>query len=110
MFDLPALGCAKSRLHGEPGGALAGQRGSVVSLRDGADEVGCVVRTQDGVKPLYVSPGHRMDTATAARLVVGACTSYRIPEPLRAAHMRSITLRAQGADALRGVSGMRGGA
>jgi deoxyribonuclease V len=103
MFDLPTLGCAKTRLHGEPQGELLAARGSVVPLIEPFDPnkpdalpqtIGHVLRAQNGIKPLYVSPGHRLDLATASRLVLDACTAYRIPEPLRAAHHLSITLRA----------------
>jgi deoxyribonuclease V len=95
MFDIPTLGCAKTRLHGEPQGDLGAARGSAAPLLDGADIIGCQLRTQDGVKPLFVSPGQHMDLADATALVLSACTTYRIPEPLRAAHHLSITVRAQ---------------
>jgi len=84
ICDLPAIGCAKSRLvgtHGEPGRA----RGSSVPLRDGEEIIGAVLRTQDGIKPVYVSIGHKVDLATAQRIVLACALRYRLPEPTRLA-------------------------
>jgi deoxyribonuclease V len=84
ICDLPAIGCAKSRLagaHGEPGRP----RGSIAPLRDGNEVIGSVLRTQNGIKPVYVSIGHRMDLTTAERLVLDCAVRYRLPEPTRLA-------------------------
>jgi deoxyribonuclease V len=84
LFDLSSIGVAKSRLagrHREPGWARGSSRRLVLSGR----VVGRVVRTQTGVKPLYVSPGHRIGIAEAAELVVRLSPRYRLPEPSRAA-------------------------
>jgi len=85
VLDLPAVGCAKSRLvgtHREP----AQRRGSHVALRDGGETIGEVVRTRAGAKPVFVSPGHRVSLATARRWVLRLAPRYRLPEPVRAAH------------------------
>jgi deoxyribonuclease V len=84
ICDLPAIGCAKSRLvgaHDEPGRA----RGSSVPLRDGQEVIGAVLRTQDGIKPVYVSIGHKMDLAAAERIVLACAVRHRLPEPTRLA-------------------------
>jgi deoxyribonuclease V len=83
-LGVPTVGCAKSRLTGhadEPGP----RRGSYRSLRDGGETIGRVVRTRDGVKPLYVSPGHLCDVPGAMRLTLRAGGGYRLPEPTRIA-------------------------
>jgi deoxyribonuclease V len=83
-LGLPTVGCAKSRLTGEasePGP----RRGSYRTLRDGEEAIGRVVRTRDGVKPLYVSPGHLCDMPGAMRLTLRANGGYRLPEPTRIA-------------------------
>src|SRR5262249_58674191 len=85
-LDIPTVGCAKSLLTGSykmP--ALAA--GSTSPLRDGAEIIGEVVRTKTGVKPLFVSAGHRADLASAVRCVLAACNGYRLPEPTRQAHL-----------------------
>ena len=85
-LDRPAIGCAKSRLSGVPAGPLADERGSRVALQDRGELVGYEVRTRSGVKPLYISPGHRVGYEEAADWVLRLTTRYRLPEPTRLAH------------------------
>jgi deoxyribonuclease V len=54
-----------------------------VPLVDAGEEVGAVLRTQDGVKPVYVSAGHRIDLAHACRLTLALTPRYRLPETTR---------------------------
>jgi len=88
LLDIPTIGCAKSRLIGEfaePGG----RKGSWSPLVHRGTIVGAVVRTRNDVRPLFVSPGHRVDLQNCLK-IVGACSkNYRIPEPLRRAHLLS---------------------
>jgi deoxyribonuclease V len=65
----------------------------MTALRDGRETVGKAVRTRDGIKPVYVSAGHRIDLASAARLVLRCCRGYRLPEPTRQAHLCVNVLR-----------------
>ena len=85
-LNLPSIGCAKSRLIGTHGN-LAPGRGSALPLVAGDRTVGMVVRTREGVRPVYVSPGHKMDLDTSVKIVLSLCRGYRIPEPLRQAHI-----------------------
>jgi deoxyribonuclease V len=107
ILDVPSVGCAKTRLvgeHAEP----APRRGSAAPLVLDGRQVGVVLRTRDGVAPLYVSPGHRIDAETAARLVLACCRGVRIPEPTRRAHMEVNRVRrgeAGPAEAPRGSHG-----
>jgi len=84
-LDLPTVGVAKSRLVGDHRGEPRPARGSWRALTLEGRTVGRVLRTRDGVKPLYVSPGHRCDIAGAARLVLATGNGYRLPEPTRLA-------------------------
>ncbi|MCS7045336.1 MAG: deoxyribonuclease V [Gemmataceae bacterium] len=91
-LNVPCLGCAKSRLIGtyrEPGRAA----GATTPLRDRGEIIGSVVRTKTGVKPLFVSPGHRIDLASAVEVVLRCCRGYRLPEPTRQAHRAVNELR-----------------
>lgn len=84
LCDLPAVGCAKSRLVGdfqEPGL----DRGSRAPLTDKGKVIGTVLRTRDRVKPLFISIGHRIDLATAEDLILACGAGYRLPEPTRLA-------------------------
>jgi deoxyribonuclease V len=85
LLDRPTIGCAKSRLTGtfrEP----ARKAGATSPLCDGSDVIGAVVRTKPGVKPIFVSVGHRIDLASAVRITLAAGRGYRLPEPTRLAH------------------------
>jgi len=85
-LGLPTIGCAKSRLCGEYQ-VPPRQRGARTGLWLDGTEVGCVLRTRDDVRPLFVSPGHLCDVESAARLTLAAATRYRLPEPTRLAHL-----------------------
>jgi deoxyribonuclease V len=85
-LGLPTIGCAKSRLCGEH--AVPSQEaGSRTPLLDGDEVIGSVVRTRDGVSPVYVSIGYLIGLEEAVDWVLRCCRGYRIPEPLRRAHM-----------------------
>jgi len=91
-LDLPTIGCAKSRLcgeHDEPGL----RRGDWSCLMDDGEEIGRVVRTRDRIKPLFVSPGHKVDMDRAVQIVLDCGRGYRLPEPTRLAHIESNRLR-----------------
>ena len=85
FLDIPTVGCAKSRLcgrHEEP----ANEAGSYTDLLDDGEVIGAVLRTRTGVKPVYVSIGHKIDLTAAAHWVITCCRGYRLPEPTRLAH------------------------
>ena len=80
----PAFGVGKTRFVGTHAAPEA-SRGSSAPLVDAGEEVGAVLRTQDGVKPVYVSAGHRIDLAHACRLTLALTPRYRLPETTRQA-------------------------
>jgi deoxyribonuclease V len=91
VLDCPSIGVAKTRLigaHRTP----QDRRGAWTPLLDAGGEgdseetIGAVLRTRKGVKPLYVSIGHRVSLATAVRWTMACCTGYRLPETTRRAH------------------------
>lgn len=100
LLEKPAVGCAKSVLYGtyeEP----ADEKGSVAYMYDDAGEViGAAVRTRQGVKPVYVSIGNKIDLEKSIEIVLRCSTKYRIPEPLRLAHKLSEgeTIEIEGTD------------
>jgi deoxyribonuclease V len=92
ILNLPTIGCAKSRLIGifdEPGA----EKGNVAPLFNLGKRIGTVVRTRTGVKPVFVSPGNRMDMDTSVAIVLSLCRGYRLPEPQRQAHIYVNQLR-----------------
>jgi deoxyribonuclease V len=84
LTGLPSFGVGKTRLigHWEPVGAKRGERSDLV---DDGETVGAVLRTQDQVKPVFVSTGHRMDLETACSLTLRLTPRFRLPETTRAA-------------------------
>ena len=85
LLDCPSIGVAKSRLVGEHR-MPATRRGAWTPLRDAGEVIGAVLRTRAGVKPLYVSIGHRVSLETAVRWTLACVTRYRLPETTRWAH------------------------
>jgi len=86
FLEIPSIGCAKSRLcgrHEEPGF----EPGSYADLIDSREVIGAVLRTRAGVKPVYISIGHKIDLAAAIHWVLACCRGYRLPEPTRLAHL-----------------------
>jgi deoxyribonuclease V len=91
-LDLPSIGCAKTPLLSgfiSPGPS----KGNLEWIRKDGEKVGAVLRTKDKVKPLFVSPGHRIDLMTSIQLILESCRGFRIPEPLRKAHQASRFMR-----------------
>jgi deoxyribonuclease V len=84
ITDLPTIGVAKSILvgHHEEPGPLRGDRADLVHR---GKLIGTVLRSKDRIKPLIVSPGHRVSQASAPDLVLACCTRYKLPEPTRLA-------------------------
>ncbi len=86
--DVPAVGCAKSRLCGkfaEPDPEALAR----TDLLDRGEVVGQVLRTRAAVRPVFVSVGHRITLCQAVAAVVSCLDGYRIPRPLRIAHNRA---------------------
>ena len=92
QLDKPGVGVAKSRLIGTFG-KLAPNAGARTPLMDGDEQIGVVLRTQKGIRPVFVNVGHRVDLASAIKLVLACCTRYRIPEPTRQADIEVAKLK-----------------
>lgn len=92
LLQRPSIGVAKSLLVGEytePPPA----RGAYSLLFYRGKAVGTVLRTRTAIKPVFVSPGHLVGIEEANKLVLALCRRFRLPEPIRAAHHLSCTLR-----------------
>jgi len=100
LLDVPTIGVAKSLLIGGHSGVGA-KRGSRADLTHEGETVGAALRTRDGVRPVYVSVGHRIELSAAERWVLACAHRFRVPEPTRTAdrlagamkrHMLEMTL------------------
>ncbi|WP_327678265.1 endonuclease V [Streptomyces sp. NBC_00467] len=85
LTGLPVIGVAKNPFvftHAE----LGPRRGDAAALlADDGEEVGRALRTQDGVKPVYVSVGHRTGLDNACAHILALTPRYRLPESTRRA-------------------------
>jgi deoxyribonuclease V len=87
-LGIPTVGCAKSRLCGDHE-SLTLRKGLSKPLFVNGEQLGLVLCSRDGVKPIYISPGHLSDIASSKRLILRCLRRYRIPEPLRLAHLEA---------------------
>ncbi|HXK85359.1 MAG TPA: deoxyribonuclease V [Phycisphaerae bacterium] len=85
LLDRPTIGAAKSRLIGEHDEPPL-EAGSYTPLVHRGEIIGAVLRTRTGVRPIYVSVGHRVTLENAIAIVLKCVTAYRLPEPTRLAH------------------------
>jgi len=86
FLDVPTIGCAKSRLCGSHD-IPTEEAGSYTEVLDKGEVIGAALRTRTGVKPLYISIGHRISLENAIYWVLQCCRGYRLPEPTRLAHL-----------------------
>ncbi len=94
LIGIPTLGCAKSRLWGEFG-ELKLEMGSFCPLTWQAKKVGWVLRSRRGCRPLFISPGHLITLDESLDVIRQCLRKYRLPLPLREAHILSTSLRRQ---------------
>jgi len=86
LLDKPSIGCAKSRLIGtyhSPGEKV----GDYSCLEKDGKVLGAVLRTKEGVNPIFVSIGFKVDLETSVKVVLNCCRGYKLPEPSRQAHV-----------------------
>ena len=82
LFDIPSIGCGKTRLTGEYE-EVSTERGSYSLLKEGEEIIGCVLRTQTGINPVFVSVGHKVSLETAKEWILKLSPNYRLPETTR---------------------------
>ena len=89
LVDIPAIGVAKTRLIGNHS-TVPGKKGGWTELFDQDEVIGAVLRTRERVKPLFISPGHKISLASSLHYVMKCVTRYRLPETTRTAHKLSL--------------------
>ncbi len=85
FFDIPAIGCAKSKLYGDFEMPKIEKGSKEIIWNKSRQKIGYIVRTRTKVKPVFVSPGHRIDCEQAADMILNCTSKYRLPEPTRIA-------------------------
>jgi deoxyribonuclease V len=87
LLALPTIACSKRPLWREYR-ELSSKKGAHVFIeRENKGPIGAVLRTKDSVKPIFVTPGHKVSIQTAVKIILQCSLRYRIPEPLRQAHI-----------------------
>ncbi len=85
-LDIPTIGCGKTKLVGDyDRSTLDENRGAIQELVWNDEVVGVALRTQEKIKPVFVSIGHRISLPTAMHWVLKMCPAYRLPETTRQA-------------------------
>lgn len=84
-LERPTVGCGKTLLSGRYRD-LGDEKGSAAPLVHRGETIGVALRTRAGTNPMFISPGHLADIASAAELVLRCAPKYRLPEPIRLAH------------------------
>jgi deoxyribonuclease V len=82
LLDQPTIGVAKSRLIGRHR-EVGSEKGAWQPLWDQGEVIGAVLRSRTNVKPVYVSPGHRISLRSAIDVTLACTPKYRLPETTR---------------------------
>ncbi|MEO0077349.1 MAG: deoxyribonuclease V, partial [candidate division WOR-3 bacterium] len=84
VLNIPTIGVAKTKLCGKFK-TVNSTKNSYQYLYYRNQKVGIVLRTQTNVKPIFISPGHKISLKSVKDIVMRCVKSCRIPEPLRLA-------------------------
>ena len=79
-------------MYDDPGPA-PGDTAPLLARRGSTEVIGEVLRTRPGVLPVFVSPGHRCDQASATALARACLRGLKLPEPTRQADAWAARLR-----------------
>ncbi len=86
LLNLPTIACSKralTRNYKEP----EKNKGSYEYMLEEKEKIGIVLRSKDYIKPIFVSPGHKVSVNSSLKIILQCCTKYRLPEPLREAQV-----------------------
>ncbi|MGH7900963.1 MAG: deoxyribonuclease V [Thermodesulfobacteriota bacterium] len=85
VLDIPSIGVAKQRLFGkywEPGQS---QGAWTPLISNNGKNIGAVIRSKQGTKPIFVSIGNKIDLETSVKITLNSLRGFRLPEPTRLA-------------------------
>lgn len=85
LLDLSTIGVAQEVLCGELGTTPTRESDWTPITFEGRTLGACLL-TQKKIKPVYISPGHRITTKTAVEIVKKCITNQKLPKPIHLAH------------------------
>ena len=85
LTNSPAIGCAKNMLYGKYS-PLGLEKYSNSPIINNNEKLGYALRTKDNVKPVFISPGHKVSVEDSLEFITPCILKHRIPEPTRIAH------------------------
>lgn len=98
--NLPSIGIAKRPLL-HYSGDLEEQRGAQLPIWHNNKVVGHALRTQKGIKPIYVSPGYRVSIQQSTDIALALSPNFRLVEPIRTAdHIARAFAKGEQVDAI----------
>jgi deoxyribonuclease V len=83
VLDIPTIGVAKKLLCGN----IGERTNNWAPIYDKGELIGAAVWTKKNTKPIFVSVGHRVTLKTAIEITINTCKKYKLPEPIRQAHI-----------------------
>jgi deoxyribonuclease V len=85
IADQPTIGCAKNILIGDYEKPDS-EKGSFSYIKENGERIGIVLRSRTKVKPIFVSPGHKVSFKDSREIVMQCLTKYKLPKTTRLAH------------------------
>ncbi len=93
LCDKPTIGCCRKLLNSGYHRPVQTQKGSFQPVLFKGKEVGIAYRSKDNVKPIFISPGYKCSMEQARDIIIRNLRGYRLPEPLRLAHLSANTFK-----------------
>ncbi|MDD1721503.1 MAG: endonuclease V [Euryarchaeota archaeon] len=87
LLDVPTIGVSKRTLCGEY--SIPREMGHYCEVRWQNRKVGFILKTREGTKPIFISPGHRVSLQSSLVIVQSSLRGHKLPEPLRLAHVKA---------------------
>lgn len=92
LLGVSSIGCAKTALVGSCS-SPANRFGATAPILYKNKKVGVALKTRKKVKPIFISVGNKIDLKRAVSLTLKCCRGFRMPEPLRQAHITANRIR-----------------
>jgi deoxyribonuclease V len=85
LTNMPTIGVTKNVLCGE--GELPEKFGQAAPLLYNGKQVGHLLKSKDGCRPIIIAPGHRISMQSSLELVRRYLVNHKLPEPCWLAHV-----------------------